>query len=109
MPNPRSDNKTHSGILLHISPPVQLNPDTVERYLTFGDFEPIDSRENWARLDVKDVVLLGSTPEQTTIYASIIREYDKGILGEQAAQRTIELLRFMGATAIIDHPPKQET
>jgi len=50
---------------------VQLNPDAVTRYLSFSNFEPIDPNENWEKHDIKDVVVLGSTPEQTTIYASI--------------------------------------
>ena len=105
IPNPRSDNETHSGVLLHIQPPVQLNSDAVERYLTFGDFEPIDRSGNWDKLDIKDVAVLGSTPEQTTIYASIANEYEVGKLAERAARHTVELLRFMGAQAIIDNPP----
>lgn len=105
IPNPRSDNETHSGVLLHIRPPVQLNPDAVERYITFGDFEPIDRRENWEKLDYKDVVVLGSTAEQTTIYASIANRYEDGVLSERVARHTVQLLHFMGATAIIDHPP----
>ncbi len=98
----RSDDETHSGVLLHIQPPVQLNPDAVTRYLSFSDFEPIDPNEKWEKHDVKDVVLLGSTPEKTTIYASIDRRF-AGRLAERTAHHTAELLRFMGATAIIDN------
>lgn len=105
VPNPRSDNETHSGVLLHIQPPVQLNPDAVERFLTFGDFEPIDRDGDWEKLDFKDVVVLGSTPVQTTIYASIANRYEDGVLAERAANHTVEFLRFMGVTAIIENPP----
>lgn len=45
--NPRSDSETHDGVLIHIRPPVQLNPDAVERYLTFSDFEPADRSRDW--------------------------------------------------------------
>jgi hypothetical protein len=103
VPNARSDDETHSGVLLHIQPPVQLNPDAVTRYLAFSDFVPLDPNENWKKLDVKDVVLLGSTSEQTTIYASISRQH-AGRLAERAAHHTAELLRFMGAQAIIERP-----
>lgn len=105
MPNPRSDNETYGGVLIHIQPPVQLNPDAVTRYLTFGDFEPIEPTQGWENLDIKDVVVLGSTPEQTTIYASIDKQYEEGRIAEQAARHTVQLLRFMGAQAIIEHPP----
>jgi hypothetical protein len=106
IPNPHSDNQTHSGVLIHVQPPVPLNPDAVTRYLSFSDFEPIDLNEKWEKHDVKDVVVLGSTPEQTTIYASINSRH-AGRLAERAAHHTVELLQFMGATAIIDNdnPP----
>ncbi len=71
VPPARSDDETYGGLLLYIRPPVQLNPDAVTRYLSFSNFEPIDPNENWEKHDIKDVVVLGSTPEQTTIYASI--------------------------------------
>jgi len=96
--------ETHSGVLVHIQPPVQLNPDAVERYLTFSDFEPIDRSGSWENLDIKDVVVLGSSAEQTTIYASINRQFGRR-LAERAADLTTELLRFMGAQAILVNPP----
>ena len=104
VPPTRRDDETYSGVLIHIRPPVQLNPDSVAQYLTFGDLEPLDPTD-WEGAngpDVKKAVLLGSTTEQTTIYASI----DKGIEGaaRQAANDTVRLLQFMGATAIIDNP-----
>ena len=83
---------------------MQLNSEAVERYLTTGAFEPVN--RSWKNLDIKDVVVLGSIPEQTTIYASIDRRFEG--LAEQAAEYTAELLRFMGATAIIDNPPTPE-
>lgn len=105
VPPTRRNDETYSGVLIYICPPVQLNPDAVERYLTFGDLEPLDPADRQAAntLDVKNAVLLGSTAEQTTIYASI----DKGFEGaaKQAANDTVRLLQFMGATAIIDNPP----
>jgi len=98
------DKETNGGVLIHIQPPVQLNPDAVERYLTYGYLEPIEpDGRNLKNLDIKHVVVLGSTPEQTTIYASVDRRFEG--LAEQAAEYTAELLRFMGAQAIIDHPP----
>lgn len=102
-PVPSGDEK-YSGLLIRIQPPVQLNPDAVTRYLSFSDFAPIDSTENWEGHDIKDAAVLGSTPEQTTIYASIDRQY-AGLLAEQAANNTVTLLRFMGAMATIDKPP----
>ena len=105
VPGECQDTETYGGVLIHIQPPVQLNPDAVTRYLTFGDFEPIEPTQSWKNLDIKDVVVLGSTPEQTTIYASIDKQYEEGRLAEQAARHSVQLLRFMGAQAIIEHPP----
>jgi len=101
VPAQRRDDKTHGGVLIQIRPPVQLNPDAVERYLTNSAFEPVD--RSWQNLDIKDVVVLGSTTEQTTIYASIDKRFEG--LAEQAADHTVELLSFMGAQAILDKPP----
>jgi len=100
------DNAAYGGVLIHIQPPVQLNPDAVERYLTFRDFEPIDKTQHWKNLETKDVVVLGSTPEQTTIYASISRQVEgqSELIAQAAAEKTVQLLRFMGAQAIIEHP-----
>ena len=49
------------------------------------------------------MVVLGSTTDQTTIYASIDRQFE-GRLAERAADYTVQLLRFMGAQAVIDRP-----
>ena len=97
------DDETYGGLLIHIRPPVQLNPDAVERYLSFKDFEPVN--RNSTNADIKDVVVLGSTPEQTTIYASIVKEYEDEVIARQTANNTVRLLRFMGAQAIIGNPP----
>jgi hypothetical protein len=83
---------------------VQLNPEAVERYLTNGDFEPVD-RQFTNNLDVKDVVMLGSTTEQTTIYASISMGVNPELLARRVARDTVKLLRFMGASAILDNSP----
>src|SRR5438270_9475999 len=106
VPPTRRNDETYSGVLIHIRPPVQLNPDAVAQYLTFGDLEPLNLAD-WEGAngpDVKKAVLLGSTAEQTTIYASVEKEGSK-IFAEQAAKDTVKLLQFMGATAMIDHPP----
>ena len=98
------DSETYGGVLIHIRPPVQLNPDAVERYLTFSDFEPVTPvNRQWTNCDIKHVVLLGSTGEQTTIYASIDRRLEG--LAERAADATVQLLRFMGAQAVIGSSP----
>lgn len=103
------DIENYGGVLIHIRPPVQLNSDAVERYLTFKDLEPIDRADpKLINHDVKHVVVLGSTPEQTTIYASIAKQYDEGLLAEQLANDTVRLLRFMGTQAIIGNPPAPE-
>lgn len=99
------DNETYSGLLLYVRPQVQLNPDAVTRYLSFSDFEPINPNQNWEKHDIKDVVVLGSTPEQTTIYASIVKKYGDEVLAHQAATNIVKLLHFMGAQAIIEHSP----
>jgi hypothetical protein len=101
------DKKTYGGLLIHILPPVQLNPKVVERYLTYGSLDrTFDSGEETS--DIKDVALLGSTPEQTTIYASVANGYEAGVLAQEIAKDTVKLLRLMGATAIINHPPTPE-
>lgn len=99
------DSGRYGGVLIRILPPVQLNSDAVARYLTSGGFldGSIDPSEGTD--DVKDVALLGSTSEQTTIYASIAKEYEAGSLARDVANDTVRLLQFMGATATIDHPP----
>lgn len=104
VPGECQDKETYGGVLIHIRPPVQLNSDAVERYFTFGDFEPIDQSQSQENFDIKDVVVLGSTTDQTTIYASIDRQFE-GRLAQRAADYTVQLLRFMGAQAIIEHPP----
>ena len=98
------DDEIYGGLLIHIRPPVQLNPDAVERYLSFKDFEPVN--RNSTNADIKDVVVLGSTPEQTTIYTSVTKEFEG--VAQEAAEKTVQLLRFMGATAMIDNPPTTE-
>src|SRR4051794_21582760 len=87
VPGQCQDNEKHSGVLIHIRPPVQLNSDAVERHLTNSDFEPIDRSGDWNMHDIKDVVVLGSTAEQTTIYASIRRQFE-GRLAQRAAHHT---------------------
>lgn len=106
VPAEREDKETYGGVLIHIRPPVQLNPDAVQRYLTFGNLEPVDSISRvWQGLDVRDVFLLGSTAVQTTIYASIVKGYEDEVLAQELANCTVKLLRLMGVQAIIDHPP----
>jgi len=102
------NNETYGGVLIYIRPPVQLNPDAVERYFTYGDFEPVNRNIPTKNDDIKDVVVLGSTAEQTTIYVSIDRGYEDEVLANEVANKTVKLLHFMGATAIIDHPPTPE-
>ena len=55
VPPTRKDDETYDGVLIHIRPPVQLNPDAVKRYLTFGDLEPLDPADLEAanNLDIK--------------------------------------------------------
>lgn len=96
------DKGRYSGVLIRILPPVQLNSDAVERYLTSGSFDSSFDPSD-GTLDVKDVVLLGNTPEQTTIYASIAKKYSER-LAQEVVNDTVRLLQFMGATAIIDVP-----
>src|SRR5438876_3247090 len=105
VPPTRKYDETYSGVLIHIRPPVQLNPDAIEQYLTFGDLEPLNpgDREGANGPDVKNAVLLGNTTEQTTIYASFDKRF-KGV-AEQVANDTVRLLQFMGAQAIIENPP----
>src|SRR2546423_4011854 len=102
VPPTRCDDETYAGVLIHIRPPVQLNPDAVERYLTFGDLEPLNpaDQKSTNNLDVRGVVVLGSTAVQTTIYASIDKEFSERLV-QQVANDTVRLLQFMGAQAII--------
>jgi hypothetical protein len=105
VPATRTDDEMYGGLLVHIRPPVQLNPDAVEQFLTFGDLEPLNPADLGApnKLDVKKAVLLGNTAEQTTIYASVDKSSRR--VAEQVANDTVRLLQFMGAQAIIDNPP----
>jgi hypothetical protein len=106
VPATRRDDETCGGVLIYICPSVQLNPDAVRQYRMFGDLEALDPAffEGNNDADVKNAVLLGSTAEQTTIYASVEKE-GSNLLAEQAANDTVRLLQFMGATAMIDQPP----
>lgn len=100
----------HSGLLIHIRPPVQLNPDAVRRHLEASTLRPLDPSHNPEALEVKDVVLLGSTDEQTTIYASIEREFRGYIrpreliesIIQDTLNNTAKILQFMGARAIVE-------
>jgi len=105
VPPTRRNDETYRGVLIHIRPPVQLNPTAVGRFLIYGDLEPVETADR--DLDVKDVVLLGSTHEQTTIYASIDKDSSESLV-KQVANDTVRLLGFMGAHAIIDNPPTPE-
>jgi hypothetical protein len=109
VPATRRDDESCGGVLIHIRPPVQLNPDAVRQYLMFGTLEALGPAfwEGNDNLDIKNAVLLGSTAEQTTIYASIDKESSES-LAQQVANDTVELLRFMGARAIIDNPPASD-
>lgn len=101
------DAENHTGLLVYIRPPVPLHPEAVERYLATGAFEPLTpNRRHDRNNDINDVILLGSTAEQTTIYVSMANPTDG--LPEQVTEDVAQLLRFMGATAIIDHPPAPE-
>jgi hypothetical protein len=106
VPATRWDDETSSGVLIHIWPPVQLNPDAVRQYLMSGNLDALDPAflENNDNLEVKNAILLGSTDEQTTIYASVEKEASN-LFAEQAANDTVKLLQFMGAAAMIDQPP----
>jgi hypothetical protein len=100
----------HTGLLIHIRPPVQLNPAAVQRHLEWSTLRPIDSDATAELFDVKDVVVLGSTDEQTTIYASIAQKFQghvaprekiEGII-QDTLRDTAEFLQFMGARAIVE-------
>src|SRR6266567_4275535 len=97
VPATRWDDETSSGVLIQIRPPVQLNPDAVRQYLMVGDLDALDPTflEGNNDVDVKNAVLLGSTAEQTTIYASVEKE-GSNLFAEQAANDTVKLLQFMG-------------
>src|SRR2546421_12654369 len=86
VPATRWDDKTSSGVLIYIRPPVQLNPDAVRQYLMFGDLDALDPAffEGNNDADVKNALLLGSTTVQTTIYASVDKE-GSNLFAEQAA------------------------
>ena len=85
---------------------MQLNPTVVESFLTFGELEPLDPAELKlaSDRDVKAARLLGSTSEQTTIYASIAKKYSERLV-QEVLNDTVRLLQFIGATAIIGNSP----
>ncbi len=109
------DTEEYVGLLVHIRPPVQLNSDAVERYLIHKDFEPIDRADPIGMRDVEHVTVLGSTPEQTTIYASIhnYQRYQndpsypdvshlKQEITNQVTRDVAKILAFMGAQALVE-------
>lgn len=108
---PQCENREeYDGLLVHIQPPVQLNSDAIARYLIHKDFEQLRGTESNDRLDVKDVTVIGSTSEQTTIYASI-QNYHESIdtipdaverITERVTRDVTTILRFMGAKAIVE-------
>jgi len=93
------EKEKYGGLLIRIRPPVQLNPDAIERYLSYYNLESIDRSSPPDEL--KDVVVLGSTPEHTTIYASTDRVIEG--LAQETAEKTVEFLQLMGAQAIVEH------
>jgi hypothetical protein len=101
----------YEGVFIHISPPVpNLNSDAIERYLTHGDFEPVERKaltDDIPDNDIRDVVVLGSTDEQTTIYASV--DTSIGGVAENAAKSAVEFLQFMGAQAVMEQVPEPDT
>ena len=93
----------YTGVLIHIRPPVlSLNSDGVERYLAHRRLEPV---ERDLLEEKTDIVVLGSTDEQTTIYASVLNdEVLYGQLRQELANATARYLGFMGAQAAIETP-----
>ena len=94
----------YTGLLMHIRPPIpHLNPEAVERYLLSGALEPLvpgyTARDTDNDLD--DVNVLASTPEQTTIYASVVTDAKAAII-EEVTTNLAKFLAFMGATAIVE-------
>jgi hypothetical protein len=82
---------TYTGLLMHIQPPVSLNSDAVDRWYAHNDLEPITKEDEDPSFpdDVKNVLLLGSTKEQTTIYA-LVEKSDDG--GREASKWAVEHL-----------------
>lgn len=103
--------EAYEGVFVYIRPPVpHLNSDAVERYLSFGDFEPVEREaltDDIPDDEIKDIVISGSTDEQTTIYASVDTRIEGG--AEDAAASTVRFLQFMGAHAVIEQPSEPET
>ncbi len=97
----RSEKDGWAGVFIYIQPPVQLNPDAVERYLAHGNLEPVE-RDLLPDADLQDVVVLGSNSEQTTIYASTNRKVEEA--AQQAAAWMVKFLQFMGAQATLEYP-----
>jgi hypothetical protein len=97
------DKESYEGVLVQIRPPVDLNPDAVVRYFTHGDLDPYDPDPEDV---VKDVVLIGSSEEQTTIYASVdITERDR--LRKNLGESTVRLMGLMKMQATL-LPEQQE-
>jgi hypothetical protein len=90
----------YDSVLIHICPPVPLNSDAVERYLAHGNLEPV---ERDIQTEITDVVVLGSTDEQTTIHASLLTSASEK-LRQEVAESTVRYLGFMGAQVTVDTP-----
>lgn len=92
------DRENYDGTFIYIQPPVSLNSNAIERYLVDGDFQPVEGHD-----EIIDINVLGDTPEQTTIYASTSKEM--GGYAQEAAEKVVEYLRFIGAQATLDLAP----
>lgn len=99
----REEKERYEGVLIRIRPPVQLDSDAVNRYLSWGEFEPVWNK-NYENTEIRDIAVLGNTAVQTTIYASTHRGHAK-----EVAKRTVEFLQLMGAQAVLDQVQTPDT
>lgn len=100
VPNNEPINETMVGLAATIEPPINLNPEAVKHYIGAGNLLVSEEFDN--DNDLSDVVLVGSTEEATTIFATIadyIDDYNQ--LKDQMAERTVGLLNLLGAEAIV--------
>jgi hypothetical protein len=87
-----------TGVIVSIKPPINLVPEVVTNYLTYGILQDAESNQGGSD-GTFGVQLLGSTEEATSIYAGTVKDCVEGAK-EELIGSTIELIELLGATAV---------
>jgi hypothetical protein len=90
------DQEFCKGIIVSIEPPIDLNPVGIERYLNYQDLSGVDPGGSY---DKFDIILLGSTDKETSIYASSDKVEQ---IAMDIKHNVAEYIGFMGAQTVIE-------